>query len=252
MMAVQYRAYPGVSERARLEAWDPSKRINALRKFPRRKRKAPDAPPALGMRRVLTRFGIAEIPLDVNPDGITAEEMVGDPRIRLVPDRDLTEQERSLVHRMEAEQLPKLNPRPTLTHAQLCLMQIIAELEARGERFGWEETFQHFHEVRQITRDVMRCFNGPRAAAALVEKGMITERPRLTPAGRVRVQEHEESLRVREKLGIKEYPLVRLERHPRFRAYDEITVLKDGKERTYFRCETRGFRCSRIVYVAER
>lgn len=248
-----YRARYGLSLRQRLEAFsDPLRRINPPKKVRRQRAAPPAVIPPLKMRRVVTRFGILEIPVDVDPGDLTAEGILDDPRIRLVPDRELTSQEMKLVERMSVQKLPKLNPRPSLSEAQLCFLQVVAELERQGEPFGWDEAYLHFSTVRNITRETMRFFNGKRAGESLLQRGLLIEGPRLSRAGKTRVKEHEEAVRIRRELGIREYPLVRLVKHPQCRAYDEIYVLKDGKERCFFRHETRGFRCTRIVYVAER
>lgn len=247
-----YTARYGLSHRQRLEAFsDPLQRINAPKKA-RRRRVAPAVIPFVEMRRIVTRFGIAEMPVDVDPEDLTAETILDDPRIRLVPDRDLTSQEMKLVERMSVEKLPKLNPRPSLTEAQLCFLQVVTELESQGAPFGWDEVNLHFSTVRNMTQETMRFVNSRRVGESLLHRGLLTEEPRLTRAGKTRVREHEEAVRLRRELGIKEYPLVRIEKHAQCRAYDEIYVLKDGKERCFFRHETRGFRCPRIVYVVER
>jgi hypothetical protein len=250
MMAL-YKAPPGLSLLDRLEAWtDPRKRINPPKKAKRRV--APATAPTVAMKRVVTRFGIVEMPTSVNPEGLCAETILDDPRIRLVPDYDLTPPERSLVERMSVESLPKLNPRPALSEAQLCFLQVVAELQVQGEPFGWEEVYLHFATVRNITKETMRFFNGKRAGESLLQRGLLMDGPRLTHAGKTRVAEHEEALRLKAELCLEEYPLVRIEKHPKFKAYDEIYVMKDGKERCFFRHETRGFRCPSIVYVSNR
>jgi hypothetical protein len=215
--------------------------------------RAPKVPPEVDLRRVVTRFGIVELPKTVKPEELTAEDILDDPRIRLVPDRDLTSAERSLVERLSVDALPKLNPRPPLTEAQVCYLYVVAELERRGEPFGWDQANQHFATVRDIRRPLRSC-NSQRAGESLVRRGMLMDcgqGPRLTKAGKVRVEEQAESMRLRERLGVREYPVLRLVKHDRYRAYDEIYVTKDGKERCFFRYETLGFRCSSIVLVAE-
>lgn len=248
-----YTARYGLSHRQRLEAFsDPLQRINPPKRVKSQRAAAPAVIPLTPMRRMATRFGIVEMPVDVNPDDLSVETILDDPRIRLVPDRDLTPQEMKLVERMSVQKLPKLNPRPSLTEAQLCFLQVVAELERQGAPFGWEEAYLHFSTVRNITKETMRFVNSKRAGDSLLHRGLLMEGPRLTRAGKTRVREHEESVRLRRELGIKEYPLVRIEKHPQCRAYDEIYVKKDGKERCFFRHETRGFKCPRIVYVVER
>lgn len=247
-----YKAAPGLSLLDRLEAWtDPRKRINPPKKI-RGRKVAPEVVPTIETKRVVTRFGIVEMPISVNPEGLRAETILDDPRIRLVPDRELTAPERSLVDRISVEALPKLNPRPPLSEAQLCFLQVVAELQAQGAPFGWDEAYLHFSTVRNITKETMRFFNGKRAGESLLHRGLLTEGPRLTRAGKTRVAEHEEALRLKAELGLEEYPLVRIEKHAKFKAYDEIYVMKDGKERCFFRHETRGFRCPSIVYVSNR
>lgn len=251
MMAL-YKAAPGRSLLERLEAWtDPSKTIRPPKKA-RGRRVAPEDAPALEMKRVVTRFGIVEMPVAVNPEGLSAEVILDDPRIRLVPDRELTPPERALIERMSVEALPKLNPRPALSEAQLCFLQVVAELEAQGAPFDWSDAYQHFATVRNITRERMRVLNSTRVGDSLLHRGLLIAGPRLTRAGKIRVAEHEEALRLKAELGLEECPLVRIEKHPKFRAYDEIYVMRNGQERCFFRHETRGFRCPRIVYIANR
>jgi hypothetical protein len=250
MMAL-YKAAPGVSLRSRLEAWtDPERTINPPKK--RRRRVVPTVAPTADLKRAVTRFGIVEMPVRMSPEALSAETILDDSRIRLVPDRELTSPERSLLERMSVEALPKLNPRPALSDAQLCFLQVVAELESQGAPFGWDEAFLHFSTVRGITKETMRFFNGKRAGDSLLQRGLLMEGPRLTRAGKRRVAEHEEALRLKAELGIEECPLVRIEKHAKYKAYDEIYVTKDGKERCFFRYETRGFKCPRIVYVANR
>src|SRR5262245_1348980 len=166
MMAL-YNARRGLSLKQRLGAFsDPLQRINSPKRV-KRQRALPKVIPVVEMRRVVTRFGIVEMPVDVDPGDLTAETIRDDPRIRLVPDRELTPEEVRLVGRLSIEKLPKLNPRPSLREAQLCFLQVVAELERQGQPFGWEETYLHFSTVRNITKETMRFFNGKRAGESL-------------------------------------------------------------------------------------
>lgn len=207
--------------------------------------------PSLDRKRALTRYGVVQMPRSRNPASITAEGLLSDPSLKVVPEADLPEAARSYVLQMGPEPLPVLNPKPELTPPQLCMLQVIAELELVEETFGWSEVAHHFTRVRP---NAGLARSGRKIRDVLLRKQLITsDPPRLTRTGHLRVHAQDVAEELWDRLGLKEYPIERIEPHASTKEYDLIFVQhRDGRVRQYFRhqcCEVRAR--AKIVVLAE-
>lgn len=188
-------------------------------------------------KRVITRFGVVQMPREVDPSLISVELLLTDPYFLLVPRDELPEATRRLVDNMTLDPLPNLNPEPILTPPQMCMLQIIAELEEHGS-WVWSDAFYHYATIRGVSQAVANNA-GMYVGRALERRGLITEDddpPMLTLRGHARLRAEELAEYWRARLGLREYPLERVERYPDT-AYDEIYFVKDERLCCYLRCE---------------
>lgn len=200
-------------------------------------------------KRVITRFGVVQMPKEMDPDSITAEHLLTDHHLRLIAKDELPEATRLIVSKLPIEPLPVVRPRPLLNDQQMCMLEIVAELCAQGA-CTWDGVLYHYALIRGLSEAVVDVA-GRKIGDALVRRRLITaEGPMLTLQGRARVRAQESAEAWRERLGLREYPLERVERNPD-PAYDEIYFVKDSRLQCYFRHECFEVRPrSKIVVLA--
>ncbi len=188
---------------------------------------------AFDTKRVITRFGVVDMPTHVEPDTITIEQMLTDRSLKLIPREELTEGVQKIVDKMAPEPLPNLRPKPVLTRAQVCMLEIVAELQLQGS-CDWEAVLYHFGVINGLVPGVTEVA-GKRVADALIRRRLLTEDgPLLTLQGRARVRAEETAELWRTRLGLYECPLERVERNPD-PEYDEIYFIRADRLDCCFR-----------------
>jgi hypothetical protein len=190
-------------------------------------------------KRAFTRFGVVEMPSFVDPSLITADHLLRPTNrwLKIIPPEDLPRDVRKIIETASIERLPALHPKPELTEAQLCLLQIVAELETHGD-FDWETVSRHYAIISGGRHRHATSIQCRQVGDCVVRKSLLTaEGPRLTEQGQARVRAQEELESVRERLGLVEYPIVRFEPNGVNPDYDEVYLVKQEKLYCYFRFE---------------
>jgi hypothetical protein len=186
-------------------------------------------------KRVITRFGVVQMPKEVDPESIMAEHLLTDHHLRVIPKDELPEATRLILAKQSIEPLPIVRPRPLLNESQTCMLEVIAELCAQGA-CDWESVFYHYAVIRGLSAAMVNVA-GRKIGEALVRRRLITaEGPMLTLQGHARVRAEEVAEVWRERLGLREYPLERVERNAD-PAFDEVYFVKDCRLQCYFRHE---------------
>jgi hypothetical protein len=186
-------------------------------------------------KRVITRFGVVQMPKEVDPTRITTEHLLTDHHLKVIPKNELPEATRMIVSKLPIEHLPVVRPQPLLNAQQMCMLEIVAELCAQGQS-DWEAVLYHYAMIRGLS-EAMVNVAGRKIGEALVRRRLVTaDGPLLTLQGHARIRAEETAEVWRERLGLREYPLERIERNPD-PAYDEIYFVKDSRLRCYFRHE---------------
>lgn len=226
-----YKLYPGKSLQSRIDRNPPAPPRSRYmqRKVPR------VFGPIADTKRAFTRFGIVEMPSYLDPSLITVDDLLRptNRHLKLVPSEDLTEDVRKFIANVTFESVPELHPKPDLTAAQVCLLQIVEELEAHGD-FDGETVARHYSLINPGHLEVQ--FKP--VVESVVRRGLLTaEGPRLTAQGKARARAQEALEAARERLGLTEYPLVRLEPHGTNPDYDEVYLLREERLFCYFRFE---------------
>jgi hypothetical protein len=199
---------------------------------------------AFDKKRVITRYGVVEMPTHLDPETVTIEQLLSDRAFKVVPKSEITEAVQKLLDTLSIEALPELHPKPDLTHHQVCMLEIIAELEVQ-DQCDWGNVLYHYGIIKSEGR-----YNvGKIVGDALIRRQLVTaDGPMLTLQGRSRVQAEEEAQLWRDRLGLTEYLLERVEQNPD-PDYDEIYFIKDGRLDCYFRHECFEVQ-SKIVVLA--
>lgn len=175
------------------------------------------------------------MPKEVDPATITVEHLLTDHHLKVIPKDELPEATRLIVSKLSIEPLPVVRPRPLLNAQQLCMLEIVAELYAQG-KCNWEAVLYHYAVIRGLS-EAMVNVAGRKIGEALVRRRLVTaEGPMLTLLGHSRIRAEETAEVWRERLGLREYPLERIERNPD-PAYDEVYFVKDSRLQCYFRQE---------------
>jgi len=187
-------------------------------------------------KRAITRFGVVQMPKEMDPDTVTVEQLLTDRHLKIIPENELPEATRRILARMPIERLPVMRPKPFLNVPQMCMLEVIAELTAHGGECDWGSVIYHYGIVRGLSEGVLNK-QGMKIAGALVRRRLVTaDGPMLTLLGHARVRAEEIAEVWRERLGLREYPLERVERNPD-PAFDEIYFIKDSRLQCYFRHE---------------
>lgn len=187
-------------------------------------------------KRAMTRFGVVQMPKEMDPDAVTVELLLTDRHLKVIPKEELPEATRKILARMSIEPLPVVRPKPYLNVPQTIMLTVIAELTEDGQTCDWGSVLYHYGIVRGLSEGVLNT-QGMKIGDALVRRRLVTaEGPMLTLLGHARVRAEEVAEIWRERLGLREYPLERLERNPD-PDYDEVYFVKDSKLQCYFRHE---------------
>lgn len=191
--------------------------------------------PSFDSKRVLTRFGVVEMPQQFDPDDVTTEQLLVNRTLKLVPTAELPEAVRKVIAKMSLERLPDLHPKPVLTAAQMDMLQVVAELEA-GRQCDWDKVTRAFGLMHDLG-DALLSLTARKVGDALIRRRLITaEGPSITLKGRARVRAEDEVEYWRERLELREYRLERIEVSPN-PDYDEIFFVRNGNLECYFRHE---------------
>lgn len=175
------------------------------------------------------------MPKEMNPDHLSVELLLTDHHLKLIPKEELPEATRQILAKASLEQLPVIRPKPLLNHAQMRMLEIVAELSEHGE-FDWGSVL-HFYAAIHGLSEAMVNVAGRKIGDALVRRRLLTAKgPLLTLQGHARVKAEGVAEVWRERLGLREYPLDRVERNPDSN-YDEVYFEKDGLLQCYFRYE---------------
>lgn len=197
-------------------------------------------------KRAFTRFGVVEMSKHRDPATITIDQLMTDRTLKLIAVADLTEGVQKVVASLEIEPLPELHPKPNLSAQQSCMLQIMAELETYGP-FDWEVVFHHYAIINGVSLNGVAARAAMRVAECLARHGLLTlEGPLLTLEGRARLRAEEEAVMWRERLGLVEYRLERIEHSPDPN-YDEIYLIKDGRRQCRYRHECFEIKASIVV-----
>jgi hypothetical protein len=187
-------------------------------------------------KRVITRFGVVQMPKEVDPASIQAEHLLTDHHLKIIPREELPEATRQILAKRSIEPLPVVRPKPELNAQQICMLQIIAELVSHGEGCAWDDVLYHYGVIRGLSEAMVNA-HAQKVGDALVRRQLVTaEGPMLTLRGHARLRAEETAEIWRERLGLREYPLDRVERNPD-PAYDEVYFIKDSRMQCYFRHE---------------
>jgi hypothetical protein len=150
------------------------------------------------MKRVLTAYGLVEMPVDRDPEIITGEDLIVDPLLRRVSPEELPSSARSYVKRVPVEPVPDLMPTPNLTAPQLNMLQVIGEL---GETANWSNIWQHYSKLHPN----QTIPGGPRKVRdALLRRKLITEDGKITALGSARLRAQDAAERLRDILDPEE------------------------------------------------
>src|SRR5262245_23740893 len=200
---------------------------------------------AFDAKRAVTRFGVVEMPKNMDPDAITAEQLLTNRRPKLVPDRDLTDSVRKVLERVGVEPLPDLHPKPALTDAQATVMQVIAELSNHGA-CDWPAVVYNYAALRSLSLGTATAAMDKIADALIRRRLLNPDGPMLTLQGRARLKAQEEVEYWRARLGLTEYKLERIEPRPN-RDYDEVYFIRGSFLECFYRHECFEIRAKVVV-----
>lgn len=199
---------------------------------------------AFDAKRAMTRFGVVEMPKQLDPDSITTEQLLTDRRLKLIPKTELTEPVLRMVEKFSTEKLPVLHLKPVLTDRQLCMLQIAAELDLQG-KCDWETAYYHYGVINQHPENMAEMY-GKRVGDSLVVRRLLNAAGLPTLQGRKRLRQQEEVEWWTRRLGLSEYPLERIERtaDPN---YDEIYFIRGDYIECFYRHECFEVRARKVI-----